>query len=303
MRRRNLEVLIAWLDAVRRGDRHAMRAMLAPEASWQGIRPEWRCAGRDEVVEMWLERAGALADLESLDLRADDRRAVLHLRAPSLAQLDPSLRAGVHIAFEIDAEGRIARMTDAPRRRQVFPLDPEDAPRGVPEAPLRDGVPQGEGWFVVNVADARWQGGAFGAYTAFQGDPPFDFEAVGVNIGVLEPGQPACFYHREGDQEDFLVLQGEALLLVEGEERRLRAWDFVHCPPWTEHVFVGVGTEPCALLALGTRSGGGVVYPVSELARRHHAGVAEETTRPAEAYADVPPDVPVAFDPAWLPRC
>ena len=164
---------------------------------------------------------------------------------------------------------------------------------------MQEGVPQGDGWFVVNVAETRWQGGAFGAFTAFQGDVPF--EAVGVNIGVLEPGQPACLYHREGNQEDFLVLKGEALLLVEGEERRLRAWDFVHCPPWTNHVFVGAGTGPCALLALGTRSGGGVLYPVSELARRHQAGVAEATTRPAEAYAPVPPDAPVRFDPAWLP--
>src|SRR6185312_15725279 len=59
--------------------------------------------------------------------------------------------------------------------------------------------------------------------------------------GILAPGQPSCMYHGEDEQEDFLILAGECLLLVEGQERRLKAWDFVHCPAWTEHVFVGAG--------------------------------------------------------------
>jgi len=298
-RRRNLDTLIAWLDAARRGDREAMLALLAPDATWQGVRPEWRCESPEEIVGMWLERSAALDDVETAELAADERRAALHLRAPSLAGVDPRLRAGVHIGFDIDGDGRIARMADSERRRRVFPIDADAVPRGIPEAPVRDGAPVGEGWFVVNVADARWETGVFGAYTTFAGD--VRFERIGVNIGVLEPGQPACWYHREGDQEDFLVLKGEALLLVEEQERRLRAWDFVHCPPWTEHVFLGAGDGPCTLLALGGRTQGGVVYPVSELALRHGAGVREQTTVADEAYAGLAPDRPVAFDPRWLP--
>ena len=102
----------------------------------------------------------------------------------------------------------------------------------VPEAPLerRDGglAPRGEGWFVLNAKEARWLDGDFGAFTRFEGD--VRFPQIGINIGVLQPGQPACMYHGEDEQEDFLVLAGECLLLVEGQERRLRAWDFVHCP-------------------------------------------------------------------------
>ncbi len=113
-------------------------------------------------------------------------------------------------------------------------------------------VPKGAGWFVLNAKEALWNDGHFGAYTRFEG-PESRFDQVGVNIGVLQPGQPACMYHGESEQEDFLVLSGECLLLVEGEERRLRAWDFFHCPPWTEHVFVGAGDGPCAILALGAR--------------------------------------------------
>ena len=174
----------------------------------------------------------------------------------------------------------------------------------VPEAPLEptDGglVPDGEGWFVLNVSDARWLGGHFGAYTRFEGEARFP--KLGFNIGVLEPGQPACMYHGEDEQEDFLVLSGECLLLIEGQERRLKAWDFVHCPAWTEHVFVGAGDGPCAILAVGTRLTNDVVYPVSGLAQRHRAGVERETRDPRQAYADIPPDGAVHYSEDWLPR-
>lgn len=160
-------------------------------------------------------------------------------------------------------------------------------------------APEGDGWFVVNAHDAQWLNGVFGAYTRFEGD--VRFPQIGINIGVLSPGQPACYYHAENEQEDFLVLAGECVLLVEGEERRLRQWDFVHCPAWTEHVFVGAGDGPCTLLALGTRLHDEVVYPASELAQRHGAGVARRTTDAREAYASLPDDEPVPFDPRWLP--
>jgi uncharacterized cupin superfamily protein len=173
----------------------------------------------------------------------------------------------------------------------------------VPEAPLEPigaGVsPAGEGWFVVNARDARWLEGDFGAYTRFEGD--VRFQQLGINIGVLEPGQPACMYHAETEQEDFLVLAGECLLLIEGEERPLKAWDFVHCPAGTEHVFVGAGSGPCTVLAIGSRSRGGVVYPASELAQRHRAGVRVETREPRVAYEGTRPDEDVAYREGWLP--
>jgi uncharacterized cupin superfamily protein len=97
-------------------------------------------------------------------------------------------------------------------------------------------------------------------------------------------------YHGESTQEDFLVLDGECLLLVEGRERRLRAWDFVHCPPWTEHVFVGAGDSPCAIFMAGGRTKDQQIrYPVSELAARYGAGAKEELSDPSHAYADFEP--------------
>jgi uncharacterized cupin superfamily protein len=161
-------------------------------------------------------------------------------------------------------------------------------------------VPSGGGWFVVNARTSRWFEGDFGAYTRFEGSTS-RFERLGINIGVLAPGEPSCMYHGEDEQEDFLVLAGECLLLIEGEERPLKPWDFVHCPPWTEHVFVGAGNGPCAILAVGTRTKGAIVYPVSELARRHRAGVEVETGDPDEAYAGYAKDSPVGYREGWLP--
>jgi uncharacterized cupin superfamily protein len=160
-------------------------------------------------------------------------------------------------------------------------------------------VPDGEGWFVLNAREALWREGDFGAYTRFEGDARFP--QIGINIGVLEPGQAACMYHGEDNQEDFLVLSGECLLLIEGEERRLRAWDFVHCPAWTEHVFVGAGDGPCAILAVGGRSSRDVVYPEAEVARKHGAGVAKTTRDGKEAYAAFRQDVDVPYREGWLP--
>lgn len=161
-------------------------------------------------------------------------------------------------------------------------------------------VPDGDGWFVVNARDAQWtESEAFGRWCRFEGRSRFP--KLGINIHVIEPGQPSCMYHGEGEQEDFLVLAGECLLLVEGQERRLRAWDFVHCPAWTEHVFVGAGDSPCAILMVGTRTEGAVCYPVNELARRHGAGVDRETGSPEEAYAGLRARRPTAYRPGDLP--
>jgi uncharacterized cupin superfamily protein len=166
-------------------------------------------------------------------------------------------------------------------------------------------APVTEGWFVVNVRDAAWLGNeAFGSRCVFEADvpvvrsrpdlEPVKFPQLGLTLAVVAPRQPSGLYHAESNQEDFLVLAGECLLLVEGEERALRAWDFVHCPPGTAHAFVGRGEEPCVILMVGRRGEErAIVYPDSELARRHGAGVEIETNSAKEAYAGFP---------HWRPR-
>lgn len=148
--------------------------------------------------------------------------------------------------------------------------------------------PQTDGWFVLNAADACWwHNDAFGEGCTFEArERPFP--QIAVKLAVLHPGRPNCMYHGENIQEDFLVLSGECLLLVEGEERPLKAWDFVHCPDWTEHVFVGAGDGPCGILSIGhrlPRDEEKLVYPVDEAALKHKAGVQTETPDPRQAYA------------------
>jgi uncharacterized cupin superfamily protein len=164
----------------------------------------------------------------------------------------------------------------------------------MPEARLEDKgsglAPADEGWFVVNVRDAQWlttegsEKQPSGSECSFESTSA-EFAELGVRLHVLPPGESNGLYHREDKQEDFLVVAGECLLLVEGEERRLRAWDFVHCPPGTEHIFVGAGDEPCVIFMVGARGEDwNVVYPVSELAARYGASVDEETSDPDRAY-------------------
>ena len=178
----------------------------------------------------------------------------------------------------------------------------------VPESPLKPTehglVPESDGWFVVNAREAPWRPAeGRGAICLFEGEP--EFSQVGINLSVLEPGAPMAMYHWEADQEDFLVLAGEALLIIEGEERPLRQWDFVHCPAGTNHVIVGAGDAPCLLLAVGARdrSTGPEwgAYTVDEAAIRHGAGVTEETTKSEEAYARFPARESSRYRKGWLP--
>ena len=151
-------------------------------------------------------------------------------------------------------------------------------------------TPETDGWFVVNVADAFWGAGDRGsAEVPFENFevPELSFPHFGINIRVLQPGVPNGKYHSESLQEAFLVLEGECTLLVEGQERTLRKWDFFHCPPGTHHIFVGAGDGPCAILMIGARGEGhSLHYPLDPLAEKYGAQTPEETDDPDVAYSD-----------------
>jgi quercetin dioxygenase-like cupin family protein len=168
-------------------------------------------------------------------------------------------------------------------------------------------VVDGEGWFIVNARDSRWKDeGPLGSYCTFEGKRRFPH--FGINISVLEAGERMGMYHRENGQEAFLVLAGECTLIVEGEERRLTAWDFFYCAPQTEHIIVADDDQSAVVLAVGARGrgvGGGVLYTVSKVAARYGASVARETADAAVAYAKVRASLSrstfVRFRQGWLP--
>jgi uncharacterized cupin superfamily protein len=172
-------------------------------------------------------------------------------------------------------------------------------------------VPDSAGWFVLNARDARWiHREGRGESLPFTGwtdeEIQTRFPQIGIQLFVLGPGEPIGMYHWEADQEGFLVLSGEAMLIVEGQERPLEQWDFVHCPPETRHMIVGAGDGPCVVLAVGGRDHveepcNGGAYTVDEAALRHGAGVEEETSDADRAYAGFPASAPTRFRDGWLP--
>lgn len=139
---------------------------------------------------------------------------------------------------------------------------------------------------IINVADAPALAHPRRA-TVIELEPEgAEWPDTGVNIQIMQPGQPNCRYHSEPVQEDFLVLSGECTAILDGEEKPLNQWDFLHCPAGTEHVFVGAGDGPCAVLMIGSRRVEAAHYPVNEVAAKYDASVKQDTDVVAEAYAD-----------------
>lgn len=184
----------------------------------------------------------------------------------------------------------------------------------VEEATLEDRgsgfVPASQGWFVVNARDARWFDKPGRGYSLpLTGHDEFEaetyFPMLGLAIRVIGRGEPSTTYHWETEQEDFLVLAGEAVLIVEGDERRLRQWDFFHCPPETRHAFVGAGEELCVLLCASSRQfqkdGPWGYYCVDETAARHGASAPEDTQDTAVADARFATPLESRYRPGLLP--
>jgi uncharacterized cupin superfamily protein len=149
--------------------------------------------------------------------------------------------------------------------------------------------PKGPGWFILNLGEVAWQTmERGGTWSLLEADDEGRWQQqVGAGVHVLPPGESPGFYHWESDQEGFLVLSGACLLIVEGEERPLKRWDYFHCPPGTRHIMVGVdGDEPCAIFMFGVRTPGKIVrYPADPVAARHGVSVKQDADNGREAYA------------------
>jgi uncharacterized cupin superfamily protein len=165
------------------------------------------------------------------------------------------------------------------------------------EARIEDGefgrFPADDGWWVLNLGEMVWDTVEDGGMWCGFESPNARSKTLGIGVHILPRGERPGFYHLESEQEGFLVLSGECLLIVEGEERRLGQWDYFHCPPGTAHITIGAGDEPCAILMVGTRSQDKKIhYPADPAAAKHGAAVEKATDSPREAYADRPPIEP-----------
>ena len=184
----------------------------------------------------------------------------------------------------------------------------------VPEAEPEESdvglVPTKSGWFVMNARDARWydkpgQGHSLPLTGTDEHEAETFFPMLGMAIRVMQPGEVSTTYHWETEQEDFLVLAGEALAIIEGQERPLEQWDFVHCPPETKHAFVGAGDGPCVLLCASSRQfqkdGPWGFYCFDETAAKHNAASPEDTQDGSIAYARFPPSRMTRYPGGLLP--
>jgi uncharacterized cupin superfamily protein len=150
-------------------------------------------------------------------------------------------------------------------------------------------------WSVKSVREMRWVENGMGAYCDLADGA--ELPQFAVNLNVLPPGSPMAIYHREPHQEGFLVLRGECVLVVEGEETPLRQWDYFNCPPDVAHVVVGAGDEPALVLAVGHRGPGGATYPPEPRAAAYGASTDDDHDARA-AYEQFGPlaDVPFRED-------
>ena len=206
---------------------------------------------------------------------------------------------GEEVAYLVDPEGQVLALA---RAADDLMTRADEAAGPVPEAPMETAPtggprPTGPGWYVANLRDLPWQANPrFGVANSFEKGERF--EGFGLHVHRLEPGQPACLYHREDAQEGFLVLDGTARVLVEGQERLLATWDYFHCPPGVNHVLVGAGEGTCTILMLGRRDASRrLFYPAHELPASFGASSEAPTPNPAEAYAGTPPSEPC--DAPW----
>jgi uncharacterized cupin superfamily protein len=151
-------------------------------------------------------------------------------------------------------------------------------------------VPVDDGWYILNLSEIRWGTVERGGMWCGFGSPNHESDRIGIGVHILWPGDSPGFYHEEDDLEGFLVLSGECIAIVEGEERRMGPWDYLHSPPGTRHITVGAGDGPCAILMYGTRTPGAkILYPVEPAAAKYGHSVEKETDSPKEAYKDRPP--------------
>ena len=165
-------------------------------------------------------------------------------------------------------------------------------------------VARDDGWFILNIGEMAWKTiPGFGTWCSFDAPTKGEDEpGIGVHVHVLKPGEANGYYHAEDAQEGFLVLSGECIAVVEGQERLMRQWDYLHSPPGTAHITVGVGTAPCAMLMFGSPDPSRkVTWIADEVAAKYEASVARTTGDAREAYEALPAVVHVRAPAPFTP--
>ena len=120
----NIEIIFAdWLDAMRRGDLETMASRLAPDVVHQGVKPEWICRNRQEVIDMVRQRVGRVPPVDAIELVAAGDHVVMSVRGvgigPPVDGDEDEARGQATIVFTL-VDGKIVRMHDYLHRAEAL---------------------------------------------------------------------------------------------------------------------------------------------------------------------------------------
>jgi ketosteroid isomerase-like protein len=117
----NLEtVMIDFFGALRRGDFEAAAALLDSEVSWQGLREEWVCHGREEVIETFRWGLEQRREVDALEFTRAGEQIVFGARGASITEVDGEPLGGQIFNVFTLREGRIARIVDYRNRGEAL---------------------------------------------------------------------------------------------------------------------------------------------------------------------------------------
>ena len=108
---------------MRRGDLETMASRLAPDVVHQGVKPEWICRNRQEVIDMVGQRVGRVPPVEAIELVAAGDHVVMSVRGvgigPPVDGDEDEARGQATIVFTL-VDGKIVRMHDYLHRAEAF---------------------------------------------------------------------------------------------------------------------------------------------------------------------------------------
>jgi ketosteroid isomerase-like protein len=117
----NLEtVMIDFFGALQRGDFDAASTLLDPAVSWQGLREEWTCHGREEVIDTFRWGLDERRDVDALEFIQSSDRVIMGARGPSITEVGAEpLEGQIFNVFTL-RDGRIVRIDDYRRRIEAL---------------------------------------------------------------------------------------------------------------------------------------------------------------------------------------
>ena len=112
--------MIDFFGTLRRGDLAAAAALLDPDVTWHGLREDWVCRGRDEVVETFRSGLGEHREIDAIELTGEGDHVVVGLRGPSLTEVGGEPLDGQIFNVFTLRDGRIVSIADYRHRHEAL---------------------------------------------------------------------------------------------------------------------------------------------------------------------------------------